>query len=64
MAIEDLPIKFTAVAADIVKEKEVWISSGPLYDAMRASISLPLFMTPVRRNGAILVDGGVLNPVP
>lgn len=62
--IEDLPIKFTAVAADIVKEKEVWISSGPLYDAMRASISLPLFMTPLRRSGAILVDGGVLNPVP
>lgn len=62
--IEDLPIKYTAVAVDIVKEKEVWISRGSLSDAMRASISLPLFMSPILRRDAILVDGGVLNPVP
>lgn len=62
--IEELPITFTAVAADIVSEKEVWINSGSLFDAIRASISLPLFFTPFKRNGIDLIDGGVLNPVP
>lgn len=62
--IENLPITFTAVAADIVNEKEVWINEGPLFDAIRASISLPLFFTPFKRNGVDLIDGGVLNPVP
>jgi len=62
--IEDLPISFTAVAADIKREKEIWINSGPLFDAMRASISLPLFFTPFNYNGIQLIDGGVLNPVP
>ncbi|WP_022940757.1 patatin-like phospholipase family protein [Psychromonas hadalis] len=62
--IEDLPLNYTAVAADIENEKEVWINSGSLFDAIRASISLPLFFTPVHRNGVLLIDGGVLNPVP
>jgi NTE family protein len=62
--IEDLPISFTAVAADIENEKEVWINNGSLFDAIRASISLPLFFTPVQRKGVLLIDGGVLNPVP
>lgn len=62
--IEDLPISFTAVAADIVNEKEIWINEGRLFDAIRASMSLPLFFTPFRRDGVDLIDGGVLNPVP
>jgi len=62
--IEDLPIKFTAVATDITKEKEVWTNSGSLFAAIRESISLPMVMTPVHRDNMILVDGGVLNPVP
>ena len=62
--IEDLPLGYTAVAADIENEKEIWINSGSLFDAIRASISLPLFFTPVHRNGVLLIDGGVLNPVP
>jgi len=62
--IEDLPIKFTAVAADIKNEKEVWLNSGDLFNAIRASISLPLFFTPLDHNDAKLIDGGVLNPVP
>ncbi|TXL17347.1 serine protease, partial [Methylococcaceae bacterium HT3] len=62
--IENLPIPFTAVAADIQAEKEVWLNNGPLFDAIRASISLPLFFTPFNHNGVLLVDGGVLNPVP
>jgi len=62
--IESLPIKFTAVASDIKREKEVWMNEGRLFDAIRASISLPLFFTPVERDGVLLIDGGVLNPVP
>jgi len=64
VAIEDLPIAYTAVAADILNEKEVWMNSGRLFDAIRASISLPLFFTPFRYKGVDLIDGGVLNPVP
>jgi NTE family protein len=62
--IEDLPIKFTAVATDIDTQKEVWINEGPLLNAIRASISLPLFFTPFSYKGKRVVDGGVLNPVP
>ncbi len=64
VVIEDLPIIYTAVAADIFNEKEVWMNSGKLFDAIRASISLPLFFTPFRYNDIDLIDGGVLNPVP
>jgi len=62
--IEDLPITFTAVASDIVNEKEIWLNKGSLFDAIRASISLPFFFTPARHNGVELLDGGILNPVP
>lgn len=62
--IEDLPISFTAVAADFAAEKEVWMQKGSLFDAIRASMSLPLFFTPVDHKGRRLIDGGVLNPVP
>jgi len=62
--IEDLPIPFTAVAADFAAEKEIWMQKGSLFNAIRASISLPLFFTPVEYNGRRLIDGGVLNPVP
>jgi NTE family protein len=62
--IEDLPIEYTAVAADIQREKEVWLKRGSLFAAIRASISLPLFFTPYEMNGMKLLDGGILNPVP
>lgn len=62
--IEDLPIPFTAVATDIAGGGEVWLSKGRLFDAIRASISLPLFFTPVKRRDTLLIDGGCLNPVP
>lgn len=64
VAIEDLEIKFTAIASDINAEKEIWINQGSLLKAIRASISLPLFFTPYEYKGRLLVDGGVLNPVP
>ncbi len=62
--IEELPIPFTAIATDIENEKEIWINSGSLFAAIRASISLPLFFTPVKYKKTHLIDGGVLNPVP
>lgn len=62
--IEDLEIKFTAVAADIDAEKEIWLNKGSLLTAIRASTSLPLFFAPYIYKGKSLVDGGVLNPVP
>ncbi|WP_289053343.1 patatin-like phospholipase family protein [Carboxylicivirga marina] len=62
--IEELPIKYTAVAADVKNEKEIWLSKGNLFDAIRASISLPLFLTPFVIDGVELIDGGVLNPIP
>lgn len=62
--IEELDISYTAIAADIKHEKEVWLNSGSLFDAIRASMSLPLFFTPVKYKGGYLIDGGVLNPVP
>jgi len=62
--IEELPIKFTAVATDIDVQKELWLNKGSLLEAMRASISLPLFFTPHPYKGRLLLDGGILNPVP
>jgi NTE family protein len=62
--IEDLAISFTAVASNISQAKEVWFVKGPIFDAIRASISLPLIFTPYRHDGADLIDGGILNPVP
>ncbi|NDV19325.1 serine protease [Pseudodesulfovibrio sp. JC047] len=62
--IEEMDISFTAVATDIESAKEVWIDEGPLFEAIRASISLPLFFTPYNYHGVDLIDGGILNPVP
>lgn len=62
--IEDLPISFTAVATNLEAGREVWLNKGPLFDAIRASISIPLLFTPFKRNGVKLVDGAILNPVP
>jgi NTE family protein len=62
--IEDLDVSFTAVATDVETGKEVWINDGPLFDAIRASIAIPMFFTPFEHNGRMLLDGGLLNPVP
>ena len=64
MAIEDLPIPYCAVATDLRAGKEVVFCKGSLFDAIRASISLPSFYEPVQRDGMVLIDGGVLNPIP
>lgn len=62
--IEDLPIPFTAVATDLLAHKEVWFQTGILHDVIRASIAIPSVVTPVMMRGRVLVDGGLLNPVP
>ncbi|HSM26977.1 MAG TPA: patatin-like phospholipase family protein [Thioalkalivibrio sp.] len=62
--IEDLPIPYTAVAVDIERGREVWISDGSLFDAIRASIAIPAVFAPHHYRGRALVDGGLLNPVP
>ncbi|WP_341939514.1 patatin-like phospholipase family protein [Marinimicrobium sp. C2-29] len=62
--IEDLPISYTAVAVDLEREREVWMNEGSLYEAIRASISIPGVFTPHLYRDRILVDGSVLNPIP
>ena len=62
--IEDLPVAFTAVATDLDAGREVWFRKGPLFEAIRASISIPTVFTPVYYKGHLLVDGGLSNPVP
>ena len=62
--IEDLPIAFTAVATDLLARKAVWFQQGPVDVAIRASIAMPGVITPVVRNGRLLADGGLVDPVP
>lgn len=62
--IEKLPIPYCAVATDWAAGREVVFRTGSLFEAIRASISLPSFYKPVERNGMILIDGGVVNPIP
>jgi len=62
--IEDIKIPFAAVAADILNMKEVVFTKGSIYKAIRASIAIPTVFTPVKSGNAILVDGGVVNPIP
>jgi NTE family protein len=62
--IEELPIAFTAVATDIEREREVWLTRGSLFDAVRASIAIPTLFRPHSIDGRLLVDGALLNPVP
>ena len=64
IAIEDLPIPYCAVATDLKAGREVVFSKGSLFEAIRASISLPSFYEPVQRDGMVLIDGGVINPIP
>ena len=62
--IERMPLPFAAVAADLLTGREVGLDSGGLYDAIRASISIPSVFRPVRRDGMVLIDGGTVNPLP
>ena len=61
---EDCVIPFNAVAVDIIKGQKVVFSEGRLIDAVKASIAVPGIIPPVCRDGMLLVDGGVIEPVP
>ncbi|MBR1427126.1 MAG: patatin-like phospholipase family protein [Paludibacteraceae bacterium] len=63
-AIETLPIPLTLVATDIIHSREVLFRSGSLFEAIRASISIPLCFEPVQWQDTLLVDGGLCNPLP
>jgi NTE family protein len=62
--IEDLRLKYAAVATDIENHQEVVIKTGSLIMAIRASIAIPVVFTPHNYGGMILNDGGFINPVP
>jgi NTE family protein len=62
--IEELKIKYTATAYDLAKNKEIVFREGSLYNAIRASISIPTVFTPVLDGDSVLVDGGVVNNIP
>lgn len=64
MLIEDLPLPYCAVATDWENGREVTFRKGSLFGAIRASISLPAYYEPVRINGMVLIDGGIVNPIP
>ncbi len=63
-AIEDMNIKFAAVATEIGTGHEIWLSRGPLIEAVRASYALPGIFKPVKCSGRWLFDGALVNPVP
>ena len=62
--IEDLRIPYTAVATDLTNQQEIWFQEGCLHQAMRASAAIPSLFTPVMQGNRMLVDGGLLNPLP
>jgi len=62
--IDDLPIRFAAIATEITTGHEIWLTRGLLVDALRASYALPGIFPPVRIGGRWLVDGALVNPVP
>lgn len=63
-SIEQLPKMFACVATDLKNGREIWLREGSVVDAVRASIAMPGFFRPAWRDGRMLVDGGLVNPVP
>lgn len=62
--LEDMAVPYVAVAADLYTGEQVIFREGPLYDAIRASISIPSMLRPVKWRGRVLVDGGIVNTLP
>ena len=62
--IEDLPLPFCVVSTDLATGAEVVIREGDIIEAVRASISVPGIFTPVQKDDMVLVDGGLVNPIP
>jgi len=64
LGIEQLPVRFAAIAAEVGTGHEIWLTRGRLSEALRASYALPGLFAPVRVGGRWLMDGVVVNPVP
>lgn len=62
--IQALGLRYAAVATELSGGREVWLREGSVLDAVRASIAIPGIFAPMSLNGEILVDGGLVNPVP
>ena len=62
--LEELNIPCSIVATDMIHSDEVVFRTGSLFEAVRASISIPLFFKPVQIGARLLIDGGILNPLP
>ena len=62
--IEDLPKPLVCVATEINTGHEIWLTKGPMIDAIRASYALPGIFEPVTIGKRVLVDGALVNPVP
>lgn len=62
--IEELSIPFRAIAADLVTQREVVFSKGSIYRAIRSSISMPSVFKPIKVAHHVLIDGGIVNPLP
>ncbi len=63
-SFDELPTPFRCVATDLVKGREIVFEKGSLGEALRASMSLPAVFAPVKKDGMVLVDGGLLNNIP
>ena len=59
-----IPIPFGAVATDLANGSEVWLRKGSIFQAVRASVSVPAFIRPFQVDGRCMIDGGLSNPVP
>lgn len=64
LQIEDMDRKFAAVACDLRTGYEVWLQTGPLVPALRASYALPGAFEPILLDGRYMIDGALVNPVP
>ena len=62
--IAELPIPYGAIATELNSGRELWLRQGNVLEAVRASCAMPGLFTPVVRDGIVLVDGGLVNPVP
>jgi NTE family protein len=63
-AIEHVSKPFAAVATSLVTGREIWLRTGPIAEAVRASIAIPGIISPLRHGEDWLLDGGLVNPVP
>ena len=62
--IAELPVPYGAIATELHSGRELWLRHGKVLEAVRASCAMPGLFTPVMREGTVLVDGGLVNPVP